>query len=118
MPEASRRVQRAQLARHRNQTCWYVSAKSPPLAAGRTRHVEHDVKRPLMERTGWSLKVDAFCERPPRLRQLRRLREILFMAQAPLLSRRGFSACLHIMRNVLDKFLICQNARSAGHHRG
>src|SRR5215475_783062 len=32
------------------------------------------------------------CERPPRLRRLRRLRGIFLMAQPPLLTRRGLGA--------------------------
>src|SRR2546430_15429688 len=43
----------------------------------------------LMERTGWSLTSHVACERPPRLRGIRWLRDFLLTAQPPLLRRRG-----------------------------
>jgi len=43
--------------------------QSPPREEGWTRHQENAAKPPLLERTGWSLTGNYFCEWPPRLRR-------------------------------------------------
>src|SRR5215831_17951373 len=84
----SRRVSGGHIPRLGRGCCRTAAGEqeSPPREEGWPRPQEIIAKHPHLERTGWSLTEALSCERPPRLRELRCLREIFLVAQPPLLT--------------------------------
>src|SRR5215831_8772301 len=72
---------------------------SPPREEGWTRPQEIIAKHPHLERTGSSLTEAFRCERPPRLRRLRWLRDFFFIGAATPPHEEGTLALLQAFGN-------------------
>jgi hypothetical protein len=70
-----------------------VLENSPPWLRRGGRDSNKNAAKPLVERTGWFVQrqIIGGLNEPPRLRELRRLRENLLIAQPPLLNQGGES---------------------------